>query len=87
MNQKIKKVFGAAASPAAQTKQRLKHMGWIKRQFKLKYGIKNRITKGKTNQNGKFIKKPDWTTGWLEYEPNPEAAIEPIKPYRTQSNA
>lgn len=69
------KVFGKSAQPNANSNMRQKHMSHIKTQIKNIFGLKNRVTKGKKNSAGKFIMKPDWTTGWLEYEPNPEAAI------------
>lgn len=72
------KLFGKTAQPNANTEMRQKHMSHIKSQLMSMFGIKNRVTKGKLNASGKHIDKPDWTTGWLEYEPNPEAAIHEV---------
>lgn len=79
-NAKIQKakVFGKTAQPASKTSLRKKHMEHIKIQLEKRFNLKNRVTKGKMNASGKHIKKPDWTTGWLEYEPNPEAAIHEV---------
>ena len=79
-NAKIQKakVFGKTAQPNANTSMRDKHMTHIKTQLLNMFGVRNRITKGKVNASGKHIMKPDWTTGWLEYEPNPEAAIHEV---------
>lgn len=57
----------------AGSKEREMQMNLIKK-FGEKF-VKNRVTKGKLNKSGKHIFKPDWTTGWLEYEPNPDAAV------------
>lgn len=72
------KVFGKTAMPANNSKMRDKHMSHIQTWVKKTFGIDNRITLGKYNSAGKFIKKPDWTTGFLEYEPNPDAAVHEI---------
>jgi hypothetical protein len=71
-------IFGANSMPQANTKMRQKHMSHIKNWISNKLGLKNRVTKGKINASGKHILKPDWTTGYLEYEPNPDAAIHEI---------
>lgn len=75
--QQIKKIFGQCETQA-NSERRKKQMSHIQNCIQKLYGIKNRITKGKLNQSGKFIKKPDWTTGFLEYEPNPDAAIHEV---------
>lgn len=68
-------VFGTTSMPAAKSKMRQKHMTHISTFIKSKFKLDNRVTKGKLNKSGKFIEKPDWTTGYLEYEPNPDAAV------------
>lgn len=79
-NKKIQqtKVWGKTSMPANNSKMRDKHMSHIQRWVKENLGLENRVTKGKLNSAGKFIKKPDWTTGYLEYEPNPDAAVHEI---------
>ena len=72
------KVFGKTAMPSSKSAMRDKHMKHIQEFVKRFFGIDNRVTKGKYNSAGKFIKKPDWTTGFLEYEPNPDAAVHEI---------
>jgi hypothetical protein len=72
------KIFGTNSMPPANSKMRQKHMSHIKSWISNKLGLKNRVTKGKINASGKHILKPDWTTGYLEYEPNPDAAIHEI---------
>ncbi len=69
------KTFGRSACPVVRSYQRSKHLSLIKQWTAEFLGIPNRITPGKLNSAGKFIKKPDWGTGYLEYEPNPEAAV------------
>lgn len=78
-NAKIQKskVFGTKAY-SHKKDMRVKHLDHIKKQLEKRFNLKNRVTKGKMNASGKHIKKPDWTTGWLEYEPNPEAAIHEV---------
>lgn len=71
-------IFGNNSMPGANTKMRQKHMSHIKNYIQNKLGLKNRVTKGKINSSGKHIMKPDWTTGYLEYEPNPDAAIHEV---------
>lgn len=71
-------IFGTNSMPPANTKMRQKHMSHIKNYIHDNLGLKNRVTKGKINASGKHILKPDWTTGYLEYEPNPDAAIHEI---------
>lgn len=71
-------VFGNNSMPAANSLMRKKHMSHIKTYILSKLGLKNRVTKGKVNSSGKHIMKPDWTTGFLEYEPNPDAAIHEV---------
>lgn len=69
----MNKKLGTTSTPSVNSPLRAKHMEVIN-----KYGskfVKNRITKGKINKSGKHIMKPDWTTGFLEYEPNPDAAV------------
>ena len=69
----MKQKLGKTSTPSVNSPLRAKHMSVIN-----KYGsrfVKNRVTKGKINKSGKHIMKPDWTTGWLEYEPNPDAAV------------
>jgi hypothetical protein len=76
-NAKIQKtkIFGKNSSPAAGSKLRAKHMDHIETMIYRLFGLKNRVTPGKLNAAGKHIKKPDWSSGWLEYEPNPDAAV------------
>ena len=69
----MKQRLGNTATPTVNSDMRALHMNVIKK-YTSKF-IKNRVTKGKVNKSGKHILKPDWTTGWLEYEPNPEAAV------------
>lgn len=69
------KVFGNNSMPAAKSNMRKKHMKHIAKFIETRFGLKNRVTKGKLNSAGKHIDKPDWTTGWLEYENNPDAAV------------
>ena len=71
---KKQKLWGRSAAPAAGSPKRAAHMSHIKQFFERRYGIKNRVTKGKFNKAGRFIHKPNWSS-WLEYEPNPEAAV------------
>lgn len=68
------RIFGTSAKPAIGP-LREKHMRHIRNFFKATWGLKSRVTKGKFNKAGKFILKPDWTKGVLEYEPNPDAAV------------
>lgn len=68
-------IFGTNSMPPANSEMRKKHMRQINRFIKKQFGLKNRVTKGKYNSAGKFIEKPDWSTGYLEYEPNPDAAV------------
>jgi hypothetical protein len=72
------KVFGVNSMPPANSSMRKKHMGVIKSYIENSLGLKNRVTKGKINASGKHILKPDWTTGFLEYEPNPDAAVHEV---------
>lgn len=71
-------IFGTNSMPSANSEMRKKHMLHIKNWIENSLGLKNRVTKGKINASGKHIMKPDWTTGFLEYEPNPDAAIHEI---------
>lgn len=71
-------IFGTNSMPPANSKMRQKHMSHIKSWILNSLNLKNRVTKGKLNASGKHIMKPDWTTGYLEYEPNPDAAIHEI---------
>jgi hypothetical protein len=68
-----KKVFGIQSRPSGVMRE--KHMQAIKEFFERRYGIPSRVTPGKLNIAGKFILKPSWKTGNIEYEPNPEAAV------------
>lgn len=69
----MKKKLGKTSIPSVNSPLRAKHMNVINK-FGSKF-VKNRVTKGKINKSGKHIIKPDWTTGFLEYEPNPDAAV------------
>lgn len=71
-------IFGTNSMPPASSKMRQKHMFHIKSWIEKGLGLKNRVTKGKINASGKHILKPDWTTGFLEYEPNPDAAVHEV---------
>jgi hypothetical protein len=71
-------IFGSNPMPNANSPMRKKHMSHIKNWIAGRLGLKNRVTKGKINASGKHILKPDWTTGYLEYEPNPDAAIHEV---------
>jgi hypothetical protein len=71
-------IFGNNSMPSVNSKMRKKHMNHIKFWIRKELGLKNRVTKGKINASGKHIMKPDWTTGFLEYESNPDAAIHEI---------
>lgn len=68
-------IFGTNSMPPVNSEMRKKHMKQINIFIKKQFGLKNRVTKGKHNSAGKFIMKPDWSTGYLEYEPNPDAAV------------
>lgn len=69
----MKKKLGKTSIPSVNSPLRAKHMNVINK-FGSKF-VKNRVTQGKINKSGKHIMKPDWTTGFLEYEPNPDAAV------------
>ena len=72
-----KKVFGTSASPSPKSKQREKQMRHIQEKLTDRYkgSVPVRQTPGKLNAAGKLIDKPDWKTGNLEYQGNPDAAI------------
>ena len=72
-----KKVFGTSSSPSPKSKQREKQMRHIQEKLTDRYQgkVPVRKTPGKLNAQGKFIDKPNWKTGYLEYQDNPDAAI------------
>lgn len=76
-NAKLQKklIFGCKSTPPAKSAMREKHLKHISASFLNMLGIKSRVTKGKLNHAGKFIYKPDWTKGVLEFQDNPDAAI------------
>lgn len=69
------KVWGRRSTPAARSSMREKHLKHIIQWCEKFLGVPARVTPGKFNQAGKFIKKPDWSSGFLEFEPNPDAAV------------
>jgi hypothetical protein len=69
------KIFGTKAQPGANSDMRAKHLAAIKEFFQKRYNVPVRETPGKLNAQGKLIDKPDWRTGNLEYQDNPEAAV------------
>jgi hypothetical protein len=77
MNNK-QKITGLNPMPSVNSKARELHMKLIHNFIQDKIGLKNRVTSGKLNASGRHIMKPDWTTGYLEYEPNPDAAIHEV---------
>lgn len=68
-----KKIFGTQSRPSGSMRE--KHMAAIKNFFERRYNVSARPTPGKLNAMGKLIDKPSWTTGYLEYQNNPEAAV------------
>jgi len=72
---RMKQVWGSKSSPSSRSNMRQKHINHIINYLGDRFGLSARVTPGKLNKSGKFIKKPDWGTGHLEFEPNPDAAV------------
>lgn len=72
------KIFGKKSTQPVNSAMRDKHMTHIHDWIDKFIGVPNRVTEGKLNSAGVHVKKPDWGTGYLEYEPNPDAALHEI---------
>lgn len=70
-----KRLFGTASTPQSGSVQRWLHMTHIQICIDRYLNVPNRMTPGRKNANGKHIDKPDWKSGYLEYQSNPDAAI------------